>query len=52
MRLFYEAVDVVLGLLGLAIFIPCVISLAAAITWLVVRLSPPAQPAKSDAPQS
>jgi hypothetical protein len=32
--------DVVLGLLGLVIFIPCVIALAAAMTWLVVRITP------------
>jgi hypothetical protein len=32
--------DVVLGLLGLAVFIVCVILLAAAMTWLVVRISP------------
>ena len=30
----------VLGLIGLAIFIPCVIALAAGVTWLVVRLTP------------
>ena len=30
----------VLGLLGIAVFIVCVIALAAGITWLVVRLSP------------
>jgi hypothetical protein len=33
-------VDAVLGLLGLAVFIVCVILLAAAMTWLVVRISP------------
>jgi hypothetical protein len=33
-------VDTVLGLVGIAIFIPCVIALAAGVTWLVVRLSP------------
>jgi hypothetical protein len=33
-------VDVALGLLGLLVFIVCVILLAAATTWLVVRLSP------------
>jgi hypothetical protein len=33
-------VDTILGILGLAVFIPCVIALAAAITWLVVRISP------------
>jgi hypothetical protein len=32
--------DVVLGLLGLLVFIVCVIALAAAMTWLVVRISP------------
>jgi hypothetical protein len=51
MRLFYEAVDVLLGLLGLAVFIPCVISLAAGVTWLVVRISPAAKPEKPDAAQ-
>jgi hypothetical protein len=30
----------VLGLLGMAVFIACVISLAAVITWLVVKISP------------
>jgi hypothetical protein len=30
----------VLGLLGIAVFVVCVIALAAAITWLVVRLFP------------
>ena len=29
-----------LGLIGMAIFIVCVISLAASVTWLVVRISP------------
>jgi hypothetical protein len=30
-----------LGLLGVVVFIAAIISLAAGITWLVVRLSPP-----------
>jgi hypothetical protein len=30
----------VLGILGLFVFIACVIALAAGITWLVVKLSP------------
>jgi hypothetical protein len=30
----------VLGLLGIAVFIPCVVSLAAGVTWVVVRVSP------------
>jgi hypothetical protein len=29
-----------LGLLGMLVFIACVISLAAALTWVVVRFSP------------
>jgi len=33
-------VSTALGLVGLAVFIACVIALAAGITWLVVRLSP------------
>jgi hypothetical protein len=33
-------VDTVLGLVGLAVFIACVIALAAGVTWLVVKLSP------------
>jgi hypothetical protein len=33
-------VENVLGLLGLALFIVCVIALAAGVTWLVVRFSP------------
>jgi hypothetical protein len=36
-------VDAVLGLLGLAVFIVCVILLAAAMTWLVVKISPAKQ---------
>jgi len=30
----------VLGLLGIAVFIPCVVALAAGVTWVVVRVSP------------
>jgi hypothetical protein len=33
-------VDAVLGLLGLIVFAACVIVLAAAMTWVVVKLSP------------
>ena len=29
-----------LGLLGVLVFIPCVVALAAGITWLVVKVSP------------
>ena len=43
----------VLGLLGLVVFIACVISLAAAVTWIVVKVSPAKEPPpKSDAPAS
>jgi hypothetical protein len=31
----------ILGLLGMVVFIACVIALAAGVTWLVVKLSPP-----------
>jgi hypothetical protein len=37
----------VLGIIGIIVFIACVISLAAASTWLVVRISP--SPAKKKA---
>lgn len=30
----------VLGVLGIAVFIVCIISLAAGVTWLVVKVSP------------
>jgi len=30
----------VLGLLGMVVFIAAIVALAAAVTWLVVRLSP------------
>jgi len=40
MWLFYESMATALGLVGLLIFIACVIALAAAITWLVVKISP------------
>jgi hypothetical protein len=36
-----------LGLVGLAIFIPCVIGLAAGVTWLIVKVSPAPGPKKS-----
>jgi hypothetical protein len=37
-------VDKALGLLGVLVFIPCVIGLAAGITWAVVRLTPKPKP--------
>jgi uncharacterized BrkB/YihY/UPF0761 family membrane protein len=39
-RLSYGLVGNVLGLIGFAVFIVCVIALAAAITWAVVKVSP------------
>jgi hypothetical protein len=39
----------VLGLLGFVVYIACIISLAAGITWLVVKYSPskrPGEPAR------
>ena len=36
-----------LGLLGMLVFCACVITLAAGITWLVVKLVPPKRPAKT-----
>jgi hypothetical protein len=32
--------DTVLGLIGVILFIVCVVALAAGVTWAVVRLSP------------
>jgi hypothetical protein len=40
MGLFYERMDVVLGLLGIGLWILSVIALAAAVTYIVVRVSP------------
>jgi hypothetical protein len=37
-------VGTALGLLGILVFIPCVIALAAAITWTVVRITPKPRP--------
>jgi hypothetical protein len=34
----------VLGLLGMLVFIACVIALAAGVTWLVVKYSPAKRP--------
>ena len=30
----------VLGLLGVAVYIPCIIGIAAGVTWVVVKVSP------------
>ena len=34
----------VLGLLGFVLYVVAIIGLAAAVTWLVVRLTPPGKP--------
>ena len=39
-----------LGLLELIVFIAAIISLAAGVTWLVVKLSPPANGAAAETP--
>jgi hypothetical protein len=45
-------VDKALGLLGVLVFIPCVIALAAGITWTVVRLTPKPKPGNDSTPES
>ena len=42
-----SAVNTFFGLVGIAIFIPCVVALAAGVTWLVVKLSPSPEQKKS-----
>jgi hypothetical protein len=41
--------ETVLGLLGVVIFIPSVIGLAAAVSWVVIRLSPGTKEARERA---
>jgi hypothetical protein len=45
-------VDKALGLLGVLVFIPCVIALAAGVTWAVVRLTPKPKPGDQSTPES
>jgi hypothetical protein len=45
-------VDKALGLLGVLVFIPCVIALAAAVTWAVVRLTPKPKPGNRSTTES
>jgi hypothetical protein len=40
-------VDTVLGLLGLLVYIVCIILLAAGTTWVVVKISPSKKPDSS-----
>jgi hypothetical protein len=42
----------VLGILGILLFITCVIALAAGVTWLVVKISPKPGAKKKPAPES
>ena len=44
--------DNVLGLLGLAVYVVAVISIAASVTWLVVKLFPTQEKKKADAAAS
>jgi len=45
-------VATVLGVIGLIIFIACVIAFAAVVTWLVVKISPTTVGKKRPAPKS
>jgi hypothetical protein len=45
-------VSTALGLLGIVVFVVCVIAFAAGVTWLVVRLSPSRKPASEPADSS
>jgi hypothetical protein len=40
MPVVYAPVDTVLGLIGLAFYVLAILSLSAAITWLVIKISP------------
>ena len=40
--------DKALGLLGIIVFAACVIALAAAVTWVVVKVSPAEKPDKAE----
>jgi len=43
-----SGVDTVLGLIGFVLFIPAIIGLAAGVTWVVVRISPPTKDTKAN----
>jgi hypothetical protein len=49
MGLFYSRMDAVLGLFGIVLWIVAVIALAAAVTYVVVRISPSNDAAKPKA---
>ncbi len=40
MWLFYESMYTALGIIGLIIYMVCIIALAAGVTWVVVKISP------------
>jgi hypothetical protein len=42
--------DTVLGLFGLALFVVCVMTLAAAVTWAVVKVIPASRQENSERP--
>ena len=42
--------DTVLGLLGIALWIVSIIAVAAAVTWVVVKIFPAEKPPKKDEP--
>ena len=44
--------DTALGLIAIAVFAGCVISLAAAVTWVVVKVSPAEKPDKAKPAES
>jgi hypothetical protein len=44
--------DTVLGLLGIVVWIVVVIGIAAAVTWLVVKVTPGEKPGDTDAPEA
>jgi hypothetical protein len=44
--------DNALGLIAFVVFILCVIGVAAAITWVVVKISPTRKPAAEEPPAS
>ena len=44
--------DTALGLIGILVFAACVIALAAAVTWVVVKVSPAEKPAPSEGAES
>ena len=44
--------DTVLGLIGIVLFAAAVIALAAAVTWLVVKISPSEKPDKPEPAES